>query len=136
MNFYRSITLCSACSQDLRKANKWCLDCKGTGSNVTTAQMNFGTFICTPCGIVHREFMWKTKTFAASTFIAAEVAFLQSHGNEVCRTQLCPNPLKAKAHPASLPPSPCDPGCARNLARPSRCQRGTAARREARSPWG
>jgi len=42
-----------------------------------------GTFVCSPCSGVHREFNHRIKGIVHSSFTADEVVYMKNHGNEV-----------------------------------------------------
>ncbi|CAG9314889.1 unnamed protein product [Blepharisma stoltei] len=68
--------------QDLRKvpSNKRCFDCQQAGTTYTI--VDFGIFLCSICGGLHREFNHRVKGLSTCNFSAAEVEKLQQWGNE------------------------------------------------------
>ena len=61
------------------KANKRCADCTELGP--TYVCMTFGTFVCTTCSGLHREFSHKVKGISVSKFSVEEVEELERGGN-------------------------------------------------------
>ena len=49
----------------------------------TYVVLNFGTFVCSNCAGIHREFNYKVKGLGVSNFTEKEVNFLQENGNLV-----------------------------------------------------
>ena len=45
--------------------------------------LNFGTFVCSNCAGIHREFNYKVKGLGVSNFTEKEISFLQENGNLV-----------------------------------------------------
>lgn len=68
--------------QDLRKipSNKRCFDCQQAGTTYTVVE--FGIFLCSICGGLHREFNHRVKGLSTCNFTAQEVEKLQQLGNE------------------------------------------------------
>ncbi len=70
--------------------NKECIDCTEKGPQ--SIVLNFGTFVCTVCSGMHREFNHRIKAISMSKFSAEEVADIEAKGNDrmhaVCDTLL------------------------------------------------
>jgi len=62
------------------KENRRCADCLEVGA--TYICMDFGTFICTSCAGIHREFNHKVKGISVSIWSREEVEFVEANGNE------------------------------------------------------
>ena len=68
--------------------NKRCVTCVGPGSLAPQyACVTFGTFLCTTCSGVHREFQFRVKSISGSYFTADEVAMLSRCGNDYARAR-------------------------------------------------
>eukprot|EP01117_Protostelium_nocturnum_P017930 TRINITY_DN7384_c0_g1_i1.p1 TRINITY_DN7384_c0_g1~~TRINITY_DN7384_c0_g1_i1.p1 ORF type:complete len:768 (+),score=344.57 TRINITY_DN7384_c0_g1_i1:158-2305(+) len=61
--------------------NKKCADC-GTKGPVYISS-TFGSYICTPCSGLHREFNFRVKSISMGVFKVEEVKFLQENGNRI-----------------------------------------------------
>jgi len=61
------------------KENKRCADCNEVGPTYITS--TFGTFVCTTCCGIHREFGHKIKSISMSKFSLEEVEELERGGN-------------------------------------------------------
>ena len=71
-----------------REGNKQCMTCVGHGGRLPQyACVQFGTFVCTACSGVHREFQFKVKSIGNSLFKDEEVALMHEVGNDAARAQ-------------------------------------------------
>ena len=71
-----------------REGNKQCMTCVGHGGRLPQyACVDFGTFVCTACSGVHREFQFKVKSIGNSLFKDEEVALMGEIGNDAARAQ-------------------------------------------------
>ncbi|OII76680.1 hypothetical protein cand_028010 [Cryptosporidium andersoni] len=59
--------------------NRKCANCNEMGPNYIC--MDFGTFICTICSGIHREFTHKVKGISVSKWSIEEIEFIENHGN-------------------------------------------------------
>ncbi|XP_059978469.1 arf-GAP domain and FG repeat-containing protein 2 isoform X2 [Lagenorhynchus albirostris] len=78
----RRVRELGGCSQ---AGNRHCFECAQRG--VTYVDITVGSFVCTTCSGLLRGLNppHRVKSISMTTFTEAEVVFLQSRGNEVCR---------------------------------------------------
>eukprot|EP00960_Hanusia_phi_P006018 173472-Hanusia_phi.AAC.2 len=56
-----------------RSLSKPLVSCDPLPQGLTTICMDYGTFVCTSCAGIHREFQHKTKTISMSNWTLEEV---------------------------------------------------------------
>ena len=76
---------CASCKLD---GNRQCMTCQGHGGRAPQyACTTFGTFVCTTCSGVHREFQFRVKSISNSHFTPEEVKTMQDAGNDAARAR-------------------------------------------------
>ena len=70
------------------EGNRQCMTCQGHGGRAPQyACTTFGTFVCTTCSGVHREFQFRVKSISNSHFTPEEVKTMQDAGNDAARAR-------------------------------------------------
>ena len=69
-----------------RAGNKQCMTCVGHGGRAPQyVCVAFGTFVCTACAGVHRDFQFRVKSISSSKFSKEEVQLTNEVGNDAAR---------------------------------------------------
>ena len=69
-----------------RAGNKQCMTCVGHGGRAPQyVCVAFGTFVCTACAGVHRDFQFRVKSISSSKFSKEEVQLANEVGNDAAR---------------------------------------------------
>ena len=71
-----------------RAGNKQCMTCVGHGGRAPQyVCVAFGTFLCTACAGVHRDFQFRVKSISSSKFSKEEVQLANEEGNDAARAK-------------------------------------------------